>query len=78
MIDSREFLESYQVISFSRERIFIGSQDSTLTESQRLEEKIRMLAADKFQKQKEKFKAEIKEELKAEILAELESKPNNS
>jgi hypothetical protein len=65
-------------MSFSRETISIGSQDSTLTESQKLEQKIRMLAADEFQKQKEKFKAEIKEELKAEILAELESKPNNS
>lgn len=65
-------------MSFSRETIFIGSQDSTLTESQKLEAKIRLLAADEFQKQKEKFKAEIKEELKAEILAELESKANNS
>jgi hypothetical protein len=71
-------LELYQVMSFSRETIYIGSQDSTLTESQRLEQKIRMLAADEFQKQKEKFKAEIKEELKAEILAELQSKHNNS
>jgi hypothetical protein len=65
-------------MSFSRETIYISSQDSPLTESQRLEQKIRMLAADEFQKQKEKFKAEIKEELKAEILAELESKHNNS
>ncbi len=71
-------MELYQVMSFSRETIYIGSQDSTLTESQRLEQKIRMLAADEFQKQKEKFKAEIKEELKAEILAELQSKHNNS
>lgn len=65
-------------MSFSRETIFIGSKDSTLNESQKLEEKIRMLAADEFEKQKEKFKAEIKEELKEEILAEIESKPNNS